>query len=40
MILHETSDGALGPWSGLAVTALWAVAALAAGAWSVRRRDA
>jgi ABC-2 type transport system permease protein len=40
VILHETSDGALGPWSGLAVTALWAAAALAAGAWSVRRRDA
>ncbi|BBC38227.1 putative membrane protein [Streptomyces graminofaciens] len=40
VILHETSDGALGPWSGLAVTALWAAGALAAGAWSVRRRDA
>lgn len=40
VILHEASDGALGPWSGLAVTALWAAAALAAGAWSVRRRDA
>ncbi|MGW3664910.1 ABC transporter permease subunit [Streptomyces sp. NPDC005141] len=39
-VLHETSDGALGPWSGLAVTALWTVAALGAGAWSVRRRDA
>ncbi|WP_328773118.1 ABC transporter permease subunit [Streptomyces sp. NBC_00286] len=40
VVFHETSDGALGPWSGLAVTALWAAAALAAGAWSVRRRDA
>ncbi|MFD9464696.1 ABC transporter permease subunit [Streptomyces sp. NPDC060027] len=39
-VLHETSDGALGPWSGLAVTALWTAAALGAGAWSVRRRDA
>ncbi|NGO11449.1 ABC transporter permease [Streptomyces sp. HC44] len=39
-VLHETSDGALGPWTGLAVTALWAAAALLAGAWSVRRRDA
>ena len=38
--LHETWDGAMGPWTGLAVTALWAAAALAAGAWSVRRRDA
>ncbi|MES9524901.1 ABC transporter permease [Streptomyces capoamus] len=38
--LHSTWDGALGPWSGLAVTALWASAALVAGGWSVRRRDA
>ncbi|MDQ0936012.1 ABC transporter permease [Streptomyces turgidiscabies] len=40
LILHETSDSALGPWSGLGVTALWTAAALLAGAWSVRRRDA
>jgi ABC-2 type transport system permease protein len=39
-VLHETGHGALGPWSGLAVTALWTLAALAAGGWSVRRRDA
>jgi len=38
--LHDTWDGAMGPWTGLAVTALWTAAALAAGAWSVRRRDA
>jgi ABC-2 type transport system permease protein len=38
--LHATWDGAMGPWTGLAVTALWTAAALAAGAWSVRRRDA
>jgi ABC-2 type transport system permease protein len=37
---HQTWDGAMGPWTGLAVTALWAAAALGAGAWSVRRRDA
>jgi ABC-2 type transport system permease protein len=37
---HETWAGAMGPWTGLGVTALWAAAALAAGAWSVRRRDA
>ncbi|MEV0478998.1 ABC transporter permease [Streptomyces sp. NPDC050508] len=37
---HETWGGAMGPWTGLGVTALWAAAALAAGAWSVRRRDA
>ncbi|MDN3259218.1 ABC transporter permease [Streptomyces sp. CSDS2] len=38
--LHSSWDGALGPWSGLGVTALWTAAALAAGAWRVRRRDA
>jgi ABC-2 type transport system permease protein len=38
--LHSAWHGALGPWSGLAVTALWATAALLAGAWSVQRRDA
>ncbi len=38
--LHSTWDGALGPWTGLAVTALWSVAALLAGAWSLQRRDA
>ncbi|MEW2257233.1 ABC transporter permease [Streptomyces sp. NPDC047869] len=38
--LHSAHDGALGPWTGLAVAALWAAAALSAGAWSVRRRDA
>ncbi|MFF7732175.1 ABC transporter permease [Streptomyces sp. NPDC007984] len=40
LVLRQTYDGTLGPWSGLAVTALWTVAALLAGAWSVRRRDA
>ncbi|MFF4506866.1 ABC transporter permease subunit [Streptomyces sp. NPDC001401] len=40
VVFHETWDGALGPWSGLAVTGLWAGAALLLGAWSVRRRDA
>ncbi|MGW0767518.1 ABC transporter permease [Streptomyces sp. NPDC002676] len=38
--LHSTWDGALGPWTGLGVTALWAAAALSAGAWCVQRRDA
>ncbi|MFF8909970.1 ABC transporter permease subunit [Streptomyces olivaceoviridis] len=38
--LHSTWDGSLGPWSGLAVTALWTASALVAGGWSVRRRDA
>ncbi|WP_317442076.1 ABC transporter permease subunit [Streptomyces collinus] len=40
VVLHSTWDGALGPWTGLAVTALWAAAALLAGLGSVRRRDA
>ncbi|MEU0672051.1 ABC transporter permease [Streptomyces sp. NPDC006172] len=39
-VLHSTREGVLGPWSGLAVTALWTAAALAAGAWRLRRRDA
>ncbi|MEU8957848.1 ABC transporter permease [Streptomyces sp. NPDC048518] len=39
-VLHETTAGALGPWSGLAVSAAWAAAALLAGWWAVRRRDA
>ncbi|MER6346450.1 ABC transporter permease [Streptomyces sp. NPDC001595] len=38
--LHAHPDGSLGPWTGLAVTALWAAAAVAAGAWRVRTRDA
>ncbi|MEU1179068.1 ABC transporter permease [Streptomyces sp. NPDC005820] len=38
--LHSSWDGSLGPWSGLAVTALWAAAAVTAGAWRLRRRDA
>ncbi|MFI1704277.1 ABC transporter permease [Streptomyces griseoruber] len=40
VVLHSTWDGALGPWTGLAVAALWAVAALLAGAWRLHRRDA
>ncbi|MFF4395317.1 ABC transporter permease [Streptomyces sp. NPDC001480] len=40
VVLHSDWDGSLGPWTGLAVTALWTVAALLAGAWSVGRRDA
>ncbi|MGW7257933.1 ABC transporter permease [Streptomyces sp. NPDC054834] len=40
VVLHSDWDGSLGPWTGLAVTALWTVGALLAGAWSVGRRDA
>ncbi|MFG2503160.1 ABC transporter permease [Streptomyces sp. NPDC048441] len=39
-VLHADPSGTLGPWTGLAVTAAWAVAALLAGWWAVRRRDA
>lgn len=38
--LHSGWDGILGPWTGLAVTALWTAAAVGAGAWRVRVRDA
>ncbi|MGA5323850.1 ABC transporter permease [Streptomyces seoulensis] len=40
LALHSAPEGPLGPWAGLAVTALWVAAALGAGAWCVRRRDA
>lgn len=39
-VLHENPTGTLGPWAGLAVTAAWAAAALLAGWWALRRRDA
>ncbi|MEV1021926.1 ABC transporter permease [Streptomyces sp. NPDC050264] len=39
-VLRQDMVGSLGPWSGLAVTALWAAAAVLAGWWTVRRRDA
>ncbi|MFE4962993.1 ABC transporter permease subunit [Streptomyces sp. NPDC056660] len=39
-VLHSAPEGALGPWTGLAVTALWTAGALLAGARCVRRRDA
>ncbi|MFF2138749.1 ABC transporter permease [Streptomyces sp. NPDC058193] len=40
LVLHQNPEGGLGPWSGLAVTAVWAGAALCAGWWSIRTRDA
>ncbi|MEU9674748.1 ABC transporter permease [Streptomyces parvus] len=39
-VLHQNPVDGPGPWSGLAVTALWAAAALLAGWWAVRNRDA
>lgn len=38
-ILHLSPEGALGPWSGVAVMAGWAVLAVAAGLRSLLRRD-
>lgn len=40
LVLHQTPQGSLGPWTGLAVTAAWAGIALFAGWWAVRKRDA
>ncbi|MGC9496848.1 ABC transporter permease [Streptomyces sp. WG7] len=40
VVLYQTHEGTLGPWTGLAVTALWTAAALLAGAWRLRSRDA
>ncbi|MFE9458691.1 ABC transporter permease [Streptomyces californicus] len=39
-VLHQNPEVGPGPWTGLAVTAAWAAAALVAGWWAVRRRDA
>ncbi|MEU6388235.1 ABC transporter permease [Streptomyces sp. NPDC046939] len=39
-VLRQHPVGSLGPWTGLAVTALWAAVAQLAGWWAVRRRDA
>ncbi len=40
MVMRSQAHGELGPWTGLGVTALWAVAALVCGWLAVRRRDA
>lgn len=39
-VLYADPPGDLAPLAGLAVTALWAVAAMLAGWWFLRRRDA
>ncbi|MFE6223843.1 ABC transporter permease [Streptomyces sp. NPDC057854] len=39
-VLYQTPTGDLTAWTGLGVTALWAAAALLAGWWALRRRDA
>ncbi|MFI8815404.1 MULTISPECIES: ABC transporter permease [unclassified Streptomyces] len=40
LVLHQNPDGSLGPWTGLTVTAAWVAAALLAGWWAIRKRDA
>ncbi|MFD7029323.1 ABC transporter permease [Streptomyces sp. NPDC059917] len=40
LVLSAHPQGDLGPWAGLGVEALWAVAALVAGGIALRRRDA
>ncbi|MFD0024268.1 ABC transporter permease [Streptomyces sp. NPDC058382] len=40
LVLHQNPEGSLGPWTGLLVTGAWAAAALLAGWWALRRRDA
>ncbi|MFJ9143719.1 ABC transporter permease [Streptomyces griseus] len=39
-VLHQNPGDSLGPWTGLAVAAAWAAAALLAGWWAIRNRDA
>lgn len=39
-VLHQNPEDGLGPWTGLAVAAVWAAAVLLAGWWAVRNRDA
>lgn len=40
LVLHQSPDGGLDPWAGLAVTACWAAAAVLAGGWRLKHRDA
>ncbi|MFF1556744.1 ABC transporter permease [Streptomyces sp. NPDC058279] len=40
LVMRMTAEGALGPWSGLGVAALWSLAALGGGWLAVRRRAA
>ncbi|SCK51816.1 ABC-2 family transporter protein [Streptomyces sp. WMMB 714] len=40
LVLQQNPGSSLGPWTGLAVTAVWALAAVVAGWVAVRRRDA
>ncbi|MEV5978478.1 ABC transporter permease [Streptomyces sp. NPDC052114] len=39
-VLYADPPSGLAPWTGLGITALWTGAALLAGWWSLRRRDA
>lgn len=40
LVMRTDAEGALGPWSGLGVAAVWSLAALGAGWLAVRRRAA
>jgi hypothetical protein len=40
LVMHSQTQGGLGPWTGLGVLALWALAALVGGWLAVRRRAA
>jgi len=40
LVIRQYTEGPIGPWTGLAVTALWACAAVLAGWFAVSRRDA
>ncbi|WP_455351786.1 ABC transporter permease [Streptomyces sp. SYSU K217416] len=40
LVVHQDPQGSLGPWAGLGVTALWAGAAVLAGWFTMKRRDA
>jgi hypothetical protein len=40
LVLRQHETGAIGPWTGLGVSLLWAAAAVLAGWWAMRRRDA
>ncbi|RFU85666.1 ABC transporter permease [Streptomyces triticagri] len=40
VVLYQDAPSGIGPWQGLGISALWALAAVLAGWWAFRRRDA